>query len=432
MAKFPAPVAPFIPARNHGGRQTPKALVLHGTVSSDNAGTARNIANWWKGPTSPMSSAHYTVDPGEVIQSVGDHTVAYHCGYNTGSIGIEHCDEQVGPASRWQDADSQAILQRSARLAAELCLAYGIAARRPSIAMLKLRGPHGIYGHNDSRLAFGGTTHTDPRDFPWDQYLRMVKLEVKRIKNEAKADKKRPKSKKRFKVLHAPLHGATATKKELRAALKRPGLVSVAFSEAYQHASFFKRLGGWRTTTGAKVPKDANGRSVRRDVAILVKRWRKPLESGVRKASEASTPLRIAPERWLAFTVDNLHGKPLAHISLHPHAVVREADDWASDRGIKYRGAMNELRLVVEYLRGKYGADLDIVVTGDLQYRQTDPARKNSPKDVFRDLGLSWVATGIDWVAVSESLVIVNTVIVPTQVNGQDHPWIEVTLARRV
>lgn len=183
--KYPPPSPPFIRARNQGGRQTPKAIVMHGTVSSDNAGTARNIARWWNGSGSPMSSCHYVVDPKEVIQCVGDHSIAYHCGYNTGSIGVELCDEQTGPASRWKDADSRAILARAARLVAELCLAYDIEPVRPTTAQLRAKGPHGIYGHNDSRLAFGRTTHTDPRDFDWQGFLRLVRQEIAKIKATA-------------------------------------------------------------------------------------------------------------------------------------------------------------------------------------------------------------------------------------------------------
>lgn len=183
--KYPAPSPPFIEARFRGGYQVPKGIVLHGTVSPDNPGTARNIATWWHGPTSPQTSAHYVVDPKEDIQCVGDHTVAYHCGYNTGTIAIELCDEQQGPVSRWRDADSKAIVARAARLTAELCLAYNIEARRPTVAELKAKGPHGIYGHNDSRLAFGHTTHSDPRDFDWDSFLSLVRKEIEAIKRAA-------------------------------------------------------------------------------------------------------------------------------------------------------------------------------------------------------------------------------------------------------
>lgn len=180
--KFPAPNPPFVAARFHGGSQTPKAIVMHATVSSDNPGTARNVAAMWHGPNSPLSSAHYVVDPTTIIQCVGDHTVAFHCGFNTGSLSIELCDEQVGPATRWTDADSKAIIQRAAELTAKLALAYGIATFRPTVAQLKSRGPHGIYGHNDSRLAFGNTTHSDPRDFPWAKFLHQVDLEVANLR----------------------------------------------------------------------------------------------------------------------------------------------------------------------------------------------------------------------------------------------------------
>lgn len=182
MTTYAPPSPPFIAARHKGGPQTPKAIVLHATVSPDNPGTARATANWWHGATSPDTSAHYVVDPAEVIQCVGDHTIAFHCGYNTGSIGVEMCDEQTGPASRWQDADSKAIVARTATLVAQLCLAYGIEVVNPTTAELSRKGPHGIYTHNASRIAFGHTTHTDPRDFDVPGFIRMVKAEVARLK----------------------------------------------------------------------------------------------------------------------------------------------------------------------------------------------------------------------------------------------------------
>ena len=210
MPKFMPPSHEFIQACYQGGAQKPKAVVLHGTVSSDDKGTARNIARWWQGPTSPKSSAHYVRDALEVIQCVGDHRVAYHCGYNQDSIGYEFCDllrdyfqqdheEEATEnfAMRWVRRRFRtttefhgtrmtvvAILRGAAKDVALLCLAYDIEPKRPTVAELKAKGPHGIYSHNDSRLAFGGTTHTDPRDFPWAQFVRLVRREVKRLKAE--------------------------------------------------------------------------------------------------------------------------------------------------------------------------------------------------------------------------------------------------------
>lgn len=174
MTTYPPPSPPFIAARWHGGKQIPKAIVVHATVTPCKAGEAKAVAEFFA-HNEAQTSAHYVVDPERVFQCVGDHTIAYHCGYNAGSLGVELCDPQSGPGTRWENAGHDAMLTRGARLVAQLCLAYGIAAKRPTVADLKAHGPHGIYGHNDSRLAFDHTTHTDPGPAsPWQAFLDRV------------------------------------------------------------------------------------------------------------------------------------------------------------------------------------------------------------------------------------------------------------------
>lgn len=184
------PNPPFIPARdeNVGGSQPdPTLIVMHATVSSDNAGKARDIARWWQ-TTVTGSSAHYIRDARECIQAVGDHTVAYHCGYNFRSVGYEMCDEQVGPVTRWSDADSTAIIRGSARDVARLGLAYGIPLRRLSNTQLKAWADAGkparlggIVSHEQMSEVFKKSTHTDPRDFPWTKFMSLVQVEKKAL-----------------------------------------------------------------------------------------------------------------------------------------------------------------------------------------------------------------------------------------------------------
>lgn len=186
---YPAPNPPMVAAKWHGGAQTPQALVMHGTVSPCEVGGAEATAHFFATEDN-KTSAHYVVDCGNdsqkpVIQCVGDHTEAYHCGYNYNSIGIEMTDAEVGSNSRWNDANHTAMIARAATLAAELCLAYGIDPQRPTVAELKARGPHGIYSHNDSRLAFGNTTHTDPIGFPFAKFLAAVQGEMTRLQTPA-------------------------------------------------------------------------------------------------------------------------------------------------------------------------------------------------------------------------------------------------------
>lgn len=173
--RIPPLNVPFVAARWHGGTQTPKAIVIHGTVTPCKKGMARSVAHDFA-RTGTKKSAHYIVDPGESVQTVGDHVVAFHCGHNTGSIAFELCDPQTGSGKRWHDADHEAMLDRAARDVAQTCLAYDIEIKHTSVADLRRLGPHGIYDHNASRLAFGETTHTDVGpDFPWDEFIPMVK-----------------------------------------------------------------------------------------------------------------------------------------------------------------------------------------------------------------------------------------------------------------
>lgn len=179
MTKVQPPAPPYLgPAKFHGGPQNLaplKRIVIHGTVSPCVAGGARATAAYFKNTVTRPSSAHYVVDPAEVVQVVGDHQIAYHAPPNTDTIGVEHCDPVAGPATRWQDSDHEAMLDRSAKLVAQLCLAYDVPIRRVGPVGLRL-GRRGITGHGAVSLAWRQTTHTDPgKDFPWTAYIARVK-----------------------------------------------------------------------------------------------------------------------------------------------------------------------------------------------------------------------------------------------------------------
>lgn len=184
MQSRPQPPAPEYlgPARFVGGRQELNPLrriVIHCTVSPCERGGARNVARYFRDSVTRPSSAHYIVDPGEVVQVVGDHTVAFHAPPNTDTIGVELCDMQGGPIARWEDANHRAMLQRAAELVAELCLAYDVPRRR--LGHLRLRaGQRGITGHVDVSRAWGQTNHSDPGDgFPWATFMNLVRAEVR-------------------------------------------------------------------------------------------------------------------------------------------------------------------------------------------------------------------------------------------------------------
>jgi len=238
MAMPVEPPSPqFIGARFQGGAQVPHAIVIHGTVSPCADGGARAVAHDFV-TTSVKKSAHYISDPNETIQFVGDHTVAFHCGFNQDTIGHELCDPQPRPdldPGRWEDPAHAAMLEEAARIDAQLCLAFGSDIHRPSMTELKAKGPHGIYGHDDSRKAFGNTTHTDPgRTIPWHRYLALVRAKASELTQSVTPEPATGRRSARGVINHrvvtanlfvknkAPLDGVAAITDQVETTFRRP------------------------------------------------------------------------------------------------------------------------------------------------------------------------------------------------------------------
>lgn len=288
MPKVAPPAPPMIAARHHGGAQTPALIVMHGTVSHDDPGVARQIANWWHGPKSPVTSAHYVRDAREAIQCVPDHVVAYHCGYNSNSIGYELCDEQVGPASRWNDADSQAILAGAAVDVARLCLAYGIPIRFLTDAQLRAWDQHGrkagdggIVTHAQMSRVFKKSTHTDPRDWPAAKFLVLVEAAA------AALDKRPP-----VPVPAGPHIGLAAPKPSPKV---WGSFAHSSPDKAYEGDSLRGIKRASRRKGHAKAA-DINGAGRTRDGILVGLHWSQPLLHGFRWDRKTPARLKALPK----------------------------------------------------------------------------------------------------------------------------------------
>lgn len=156
-------------------------VVLHSTVSPCVPGGARSIAGYFRSQAAG-GSAHYVVDPHEVVQVVYDGVIAWHAPPNQHSIGIEMCDmPTTANADRWKDANHKAMLDKTAELTARLCLTYGVPIHWRTTIGLKL-GRHGITTHNNVSQAWHESTHWDPGAFPRREFMRLVRQHAKRIK----------------------------------------------------------------------------------------------------------------------------------------------------------------------------------------------------------------------------------------------------------
>lgn len=171
----------FIPAKHFtvAHREAVDWIVIHATQGAEKAGRAVLSAQRFAGigTEAPKTSAHYVIDPGEVVQCVRDTDVAWHCpGANRRGIGIEHCGLSEQTPAQWADAGSEAELRQSAVLVAALCERWQLPALRLTPEDI-VKGTRGIAGHVDFTHAFntrGG--HTDPGvSFPWDHYLDLIR-----------------------------------------------------------------------------------------------------------------------------------------------------------------------------------------------------------------------------------------------------------------
>lgn len=194
MNTFAPPSPPYLGPAAHDsgpGNRPISRIVIHCTVSPCVPGQARRTAEWFRNPASG-GSAHYVVDPAEVVQVVYDGVIAWHAPPNPHSIGVELCDALVSPAwdrahrNRWTDRNHTRMLRRAARIVARLALAYDVPIERLDETDLKA-GRRGLCGHVDVSRAFGQSSHWDPGPaFPWPEFLRLVHKRAAKMRKAAR------------------------------------------------------------------------------------------------------------------------------------------------------------------------------------------------------------------------------------------------------
>jgi N-acetylmuramoyl-L-alanine amidase CwlA len=180
------------PSKSSGkGNKPIRRIVIHSTVSPTVEGGARKIAGYFRSREAG-GSAHYVIDPGEVVQSAYDDVIAWHAPPNPHTLGLEMCDQpDARTGIRWRGKDHERMLRRTAKLTAELCLANTIPVRFVTAAMMR-RDPNvkGITTHAETSKAFGQSTHWDPGKWPRARfvlYVRQYRWRIARARQKAAA-----------------------------------------------------------------------------------------------------------------------------------------------------------------------------------------------------------------------------------------------------
>lgn len=171
------PVIKSVPAKywRWANRTSVDTIVLHSAETGEFLSSAEAIASGFHvGPPKP-ASAHLVVDVDSIVRCVPDEHIAYHAPPNEWSIGIEQAGYAKQTREEWLDPYGQKMLQLVARLIA-------FEAKKWSIPLVWLTpetlraGGRGLCTHNDVRLAFHQTDHTDPGPFyPKDVVLLWAK-----------------------------------------------------------------------------------------------------------------------------------------------------------------------------------------------------------------------------------------------------------------
>src|SRR5580693_4223185 len=103
-------------------------VVIHDEEAVELPVTAHNVAELFAESNGPHVSAHYTVDLGKIVQCVAEKDVAWAAGH-TGNVSGIHL-ELSGYAKQSREtwlADGS-MLDRAARLAADICARSGLPA----------------------------------------------------------------------------------------------------------------------------------------------------------------------------------------------------------------------------------------------------------------------------------------------------------------
>ena len=160
-----------------GGRQI-DLIVIHTMEMDEKGETAENCAQWFRNPGAKVS-AHYCVDANSIVQCVKDENVAWAApGANSDGIQIEHAGRAKQTGRDWSDDYSNAMLDRSAQLAADLCLKYKIPVTWLYAADL-VAGRRGITTHDAVSKAFKRGSHWDPgTGFPVERYLGLIRAKL--------------------------------------------------------------------------------------------------------------------------------------------------------------------------------------------------------------------------------------------------------------
>lgn len=172
------PGIPYVQGRNDytDGDGRKYGIAIHNTSNDASDEGEASYATWRPDGV----SSHFYVDHDSVTQSIDTYDRAGHAGSTHGNdhgISVEITGGNGKSRAWWLANVAWDELGRVLAIVIRHHWPDGrFEVRRASVAEMKANPKvRAFYGHNDMRLAWGGTTHTDPGpNFPWDRLFEAV------------------------------------------------------------------------------------------------------------------------------------------------------------------------------------------------------------------------------------------------------------------
>lgn len=154
------------------GAHSKSVVVLH-TTENDSDTPAENVANYQL--DSKTGSYHALVDDmGAILRCNTNEQMTWSCGNYGNNVGLNLSFVSRAAWSRAEWLKHRTMLKNGAKVVAEWCEEENIPKKSITPEALK-GGTKGITDHNGTRIAWGGTTHTDVGEgFPWDVFVKYV------------------------------------------------------------------------------------------------------------------------------------------------------------------------------------------------------------------------------------------------------------------
>ena len=167
----------FVQGRNRYGVSTKYGIAIHNT---SNDASDEGEASYASRRTDDVSS-HFYCDHDSVTQSLDTRDIAGHAGSTNGNryaVAVEITGANGWSRDRWLRS---VAWDRLGAVLAQVIRSHwpdgSFQVRRATVDQMRANPKvKALYGHDDMRRAWGGTTHTDPGpNFPWDRLIGAIK-----------------------------------------------------------------------------------------------------------------------------------------------------------------------------------------------------------------------------------------------------------------